>query len=83
MTAAAPRVRPLFTLTVRMLLPLPGNSGHQIEQIPVKSPAAATAGISIHDLNWTFGRAAAITRLNARPTAAANGAMASARKPNR
>src|SRR5262245_6738876 len=79
MTAAAPRVRPLFTLTVRMLLPLPGSSGHQIEQIPVTSPAAATDGISTHDLNCTFGRAIAITALNARPTAAASGAMASAR----
>ena len=49
MIAAAPSVRPLFTLTVRMLLPLPGSSGHQIEQMPVSSPAAAIAGISTQD----------------------------------
>src|SRR2546427_1612590 len=61
MTAAAPRVSPLLMLTVRMLLPLPGNSGHQIEQMPVSSPAAATDGISTHDLNCTLGRAIAIT----------------------
>src|SRR2546423_2866156 len=83
MTAAAPRVSPLLMLTVRMLLPLPGNSGHQIEQMPVSSPAAATDGISTHDLNCTLGLAIAITRLNASPTAAASGAIASARKPNR
>src|SRR3954452_12885545 len=82
-TAAAPRVSPLLTLTVRMLLPLPGNSGHQIEQIPVSSPAAAAERISSHDLNCILGRAIVITRLNARPTAAASGATASARKPNR
>ncbi len=36
--AAAVMVMPLFKVTVRMLRPLPGNSGHQCEQIrPVQS----------------------------------------------
>jgi hypothetical protein len=83
MTAAAPSVTPLLRLTVRMLLPLPGSSGHQIEQMPVNRPAAATEGISTHDLNCTLGRAIAITRLNSSPTAAASGAMANASKANR
>ena len=83
MTAAAPSVRPLLRLTVRMLLPLPGSSGHQIEQMPMSRPAAAIDGISTHDLSCTLGRAAAITRLNASPTATANGAMANARNANR
>src|SRR3984957_1432862 len=48
-TAAAPRVIELLRLTVRMLLPLPGNSGHQCEQTPVTRPAAAIAGISTQD----------------------------------
>src|SRR5689334_18894673 len=60
MIAAAPSVSPLLRLTVRMLLPLPGNSGHQIEQMPVNSPAAATVAISTHDLNCTLGLAIAI-----------------------
>ena len=50
MTAAAPSVSPLFRLTVRMLLPLPGSSGHQTEQMPISSPAAAIAGISSQEL---------------------------------
>src|SRR6476469_3861427 len=83
MMAAAPIVRPLLRLTVRMLLPLPGSSGHQMEQTPVNSPAAATEGISTHDLNCGVGLAIAITRLNTSPTAAASGAMASARNPKR
>ena len=66
-----------------MLLPLPGSSGYQIEQMPVSSPAAAIAGIRIHELYWTFGRAVDITWLNARPIAPASGAMASARNTNR
>ena len=37
---------PLARLTVRMLRPLPGNSGHQCEQIPITSPAPASAGTS-------------------------------------
>ena len=61
----------------------PGSSGHQIEQIPVANPATATAGISIHDPICGFGRASDITLSNARPTAAASGAMASARMTNR
>ena len=66
-----------------MLLPLPGSSGHQIEQMPVSRPAAAIAGIRTQERICTFGRAAAITRLNASPMAAASGAMANARNANR
>ena len=33
-----------------MLLPLPGNSGYWMEQMPISSPAAAIAGISTQDL---------------------------------
>src|SRR6202048_145226 len=83
MTAAAPSIKSLLRLTVRMLLPLPGSSGHQIEQTPVISPAAAIVGIRIHDRNCTFGRARAMTRSNARPTATASGAMANAKNTNR
>lgn len=83
MTTAPPSVRLALTLTVRMLLPLPGNSGHQIEQIPVARPAMAIAGISGHDRRCGTGRAHAVTLSNANPTATATGATAHPKKTNR
>ena len=74
----------LFTLTVRMLRPLPGSSGYQIEQMPVSSPAAAIPGISSHDAEGgTLGSAVAISRSNAIPIPTATGAMARASRTNR
>ena len=73
-TTAAPNVRPLFRLTVRMLLPLPGSSGHRMEQMPMSSPAAAIAGISTQDFMVVAGRARAMMWLNANPTPSASGA---------
>ncbi len=72
---AAVSVSPLARLTVRILRPLPGNSGNQCEQMPIASPVAASAGISTQLRIWRAGRAAAISRLNASPTASAIGAM--------
>ena len=82
-TTAAPRVRPLLRLTVRMLLPLPGNSGHRTEQMPTNSPAAAIAGISIHNFIVEAGRARAMSRLNARPTPTASGDSRTAKTVSR
>ena len=81
--AAAPSVMPLFRLTVRMLLPLPGSSGHLMEQIPMSKPAAAMAGISTQDLMVVAGLARAMTWLNANPTARARGASAIAKAVRR
>src|SRR6185503_11456184 len=78
MTAAAPSVRPLFRLTVRTLLPLPGSSGHQSEQTPVSSPAAAIAGINSHERGAADVFAHFISRLNSRPTPSASGARITA-----
>ena len=83
MTTAALSVRPLLRLTVRMLFPLPGSSGHHTEQIPTNRPAAAIAGISSHDLMVFAGRARAIIRLNARPTPSASGDNNSAKAVSR
>ena len=66
--AADDNVMPLARLTVRMLRPLPGNSGHQCEQMPITSPAPASAGTSTQDRIRRAGRAAAMSRLNASPT---------------
>ena len=68
-TTAAPNVRPLLRLTVRMLLPLPGNSGYRMEQMPMSSPAAAIAGISTQVFDRVAGRARAMMWLNAKPDA--------------
>ena len=56
MPPTAPSVRPLFRLTVRMLLPLPGSSGYQSEQIPTSRPAAAIPGIRSHYFIIISGR---------------------------
>ena len=82
MITAPPSVMPALMLTVRMLRPFPGSSGHQIEQMPVANPATATAGISIHDAICGFGLASVMTPSNARPTATASGAMTSAMNPH-
>ncbi len=68
-TTAAPSVSPLLRLTVKMLLPLPGSSGHRMEQRPMSSPAAAIAGISTQDFMRVAGRARAMMWLNANPDA--------------
>ncbi len=65
-----------------MLLPLPGSSGHQCEQIPITSPAPASAGTSTQDLIMRAGRAARMSRLNARPTTSVSGANTTARPVN-
>ena len=65
---------PLAKLTVRMLRPLPGSSGHQCEQMPITSPAPASAGTSTQVRIGLAGRAAAINRLNASPTTRVSGA---------
>lgn len=83
MAAAEPSVSPLFVLTSRMLRPLPGSSGSQIEQMPVSSPAAAMAGINVADCGSTLGLAADNIRSKARPTTTDSGASANARNPNR
>ena len=57
-----------------MLLPLPGSSGHQCEQMPIVNPAAAIVGINTHDSGKLAGRASAMMRLNASPTASMTGA---------
>src|ERR1700761_2283769 len=75
--AAEDNVMVLARLTVRMLRPFPGNSGHQCEQIPMTSPAAASAGTTTHVRIGLVGRATAISRLNANPTARATGASIS------
>jgi hypothetical protein len=61
-----------------MLLPLPGSAGHSCEQTPIANPAAAIAEINTHDRISLAGRAAAMMRLNANPTARASGANTSA-----
>ena len=73
-TAAADNVRPLARLTVRTLFPLPGNSGHQYEQMPISNPAPASAGTNIQLRISRAGRAAAMIRLKANPTTRATGA---------
>ena len=83
MTAAALNVIPLLRLTVRMLFPLPGSSGHQWAQMPTSNPAAAMAGISGHDVETRLGRASVISRLNSRPAASASGATSTATAVNR
>ena len=57
---------------------LPGNSVHQCEQMPITNPAAASAGISTQVRITLAGRAAAISRLNANPTARVSGANTNA-----
>ena len=66
-----------------MLLPLPGNSGHRMEQMPISSPAAAIAGISTQDFMVVAGRARAMMWLNANPTPSANGARTIAKAVSR
>ena len=78
--AAAPKVRPLFRLTVRMLLPLPGSSGNQTEQTPITSPAAAIDGISSQE--FSCGRACAGHEVIESQSHRAPAATARARKPS-
>ena len=68
-TTAEPSVRPLAKLTVRMLLPFPGSSGHHTEQMPINKPAAAIAGISTQDLMVVAGRASAMMSVEQHPDA--------------
>ena len=81
-TTAVPNVIALLTLTVRMLLPLPGSSGHQCEHTPITNPAPAIEGINTHERFSCAGRAHAIRRLKPSPTATASGDTATANTVN-
>lgn len=66
-----------------MLLPLPGSSGNHTEPRPTNRPAAATPGMTSHEVTGSAGRAMAIIRLNAVPTANASGASTTAKPVSR